>query len=337
MIFTGRCLALGLGLALCAGGLGGCETMSLGSEGPAPVAAIAAPAAPATPPPVLDAALAAEVANVTPVPSPRRRAKNAPSPSSAPEAPLPAGAKGTLARYAAYQKATGELARQSYPSAKSLNAATGKLTGFNPEELAEGWMLRNAAAAAGVQAFRDGVKQAAESEGRDAFLQSIARNPERLRTLPGGEDAVAAVLSAIRADVTGLREMGATFRKTWERMQRKAGLLRSRPASSLCGAGPLALGGSVLPFEVGPQHKAALIDRTLALAAGSILGASEGPQARFVRDATVSQCLRFARLNLRQCLAAKHGSAEAAFCLDRHGAEEMAGCLEWVLPGIKTR
>ncbi|NWH09229.1 MAG: hypothetical protein HXY22_11405 [Alphaproteobacteria bacterium] len=334
MTFTGRFLALGL--TLCAASLGACETMSLGSEAPAPMPAVAAASVPAAPPPVFDAALAAEVASVTPIPSPRRRAKNAPSPSSQPEAAIPSSSKGSLARYAAYQKTAGELTRQSYPSAKSLNAATGKLNGFKPEELAEGWMLRNAAAAAGVATFRDGVKQAAEAEGREAFLQSIARNPERLRTLPGGEDAVKAVYTAIRVDVTALREMGATFRQTWLRMQRKASLEISRPVSAVCGSGALAIGGSVLPFEVGPQQKAALIDRTLALAAGSVLGASEGPQARFARDATVSQCVRFARLNLRQCLAAKHGAAEAAFCLDRHGAEEMAGCLEWVLPGVKT-
>ncbi len=45
------------------------------------------------------------------------------------------------------------------------------------------------------------------------------------------------------------------------------------------------------------------------------------------------QCLRWAQLNLNQCLAAAHDNTERAWCLGNHGIHDRVKCWSWIVDG----
>jgi hypothetical protein len=75
--------------------------------------------------------------------------------------------------------------------------------------------------------------------------------------------------------------------------------------------------------------------RGLALAALAVLGAAGDKPGAGVRNilylAAYADCLKLARINLNQCVAAAGPSYEDAFCLGRYAVGETTLCIE---PGI---
>lgn len=72
-------------------------------------------------------------------------------------------------------------------------------------------------------------------------------------------------------------------------------------------------------------------DLVLTLAARHILGDSL-EEAGKIDHPDAQQCLRWARLNLAQCMVSSHTPAEEAWCAGAHGAAEVSACWRFLLP-----
>lgn len=274
----------------------------------------------------------------------------APAPKPASPAPAPAAARPTIpavtpAAFSTPLAASSlDPARQRYERfAQAVRAASGKpmrreleitntvskIMDWKPSELAAAWIVRNARIAAETASFREAVVTAAGATGQSAFLQRVEQDPDLLAALPGAADATASVQRAIALDSQSLRALGQDFRDAWMRLQGQASAPRANAAT--CGAATPAAGT--------PSESRSLMDQVLILAARMALGATEGESSgatfALLQNKTVETCLKFAQLNLNQCMAARRGTAEAAYCAGRHAADEVAGCLDWVLPSYR--
>ncbi|MEM9123646.1 MAG: hypothetical protein AAGB03_10055, partial [Pseudomonadota bacterium] len=52
---------------------------------------------------------------------------------------------------------------------------------------------------------------------------------------------------------------------------------------------------------------------------------------KLTKNETDRQCLKFAQLNLAQCIAASRNLSEEAFCTGRHGFKEVADCWTYLV------
>lgn len=232
--------------------------------------------------------------------------------------------------YADFTENVTELAEEKVSSTDEVARAVTRLRDWRPEELAESWTVHNAFIVARTQGFAEGVAAEAESEGREEFLQRIDMQPTFLRGLPGAARGLENVYADVRADMKALKEVGAMFRSISGGMRR----------ASLELPGERGAAFSVVPaaLQYGSGEAAAMSvqDRILALAARISLDAVSGDEEEktraLIENKTVAQCLRFAKLNLTRCMSADPDVANTAQCVARHGTEEVAACLEWILP-----
>ena len=72
-------------------------------------------------------------------------------------------------------------------------------------------------------------------------------------------------------------------------------------------------------------------DLILTLAARHILGASPGDVSK-IDHPDAARCLRWARLDLEQCMVSSHSASEEAWCAGVHGIEEVSNCWRFLLP-----
>ncbi len=130
--------------------------------------------------------------------------------AAAAAAPAPRRGSAVLdaaAVYATYQADVGYLRDNALSSTRDIDRALDNLGGQNPEALAQGWLAYSALVAAQSPAFREEVRKVEASYGREQTLTYMRDYPNYARTFEGGEDAVAASLAAIAAD---MRRISAT-------------------------------------------------------------------------------------------------------------------------------
>ncbi|MCG8441292.1 MAG: hypothetical protein MI723_05725, partial [Caulobacterales bacterium] len=94
-----------------------------------------------------------------------------------------------------------------------------------------------------------------------------------------------------------------------------------------------AAAGAELSLAGGPRSRyQATLDNALALAAMDAIGAAE-PASTSAWDGLLGEkqtraCLKTARLNLTQCVAATHFRYEETFCVARHSLKDVGDCLD---------
>ncbi|MFN0024871.1 MAG: hypothetical protein ACKVS5_13345 [Parvularculaceae bacterium] len=203
--------------------------------------------------------------------------------------------------------------------------------------------------------------------GADAFFAQLAADPAYPRTLAGANDAVARVLAMTTQDAARFTTLGEAFKSQAYAMQKtKWGVAKipasaarltdadafARSRSTATTPAPAAttdkgvtspsLASADAPWraEWGPSAGAGrmsegnaevIMNRVLNLAARyAVSGVSEKTVGIYAKNDKSDQCLSFAALTLRQCIAATRAPYEEAFCLGEHGLNDVSGCIGWV-------
>lgn len=325
----------------------------------APPPAVAGPAPaqrPATPPPVVKAepakpapeAAAAKAPEPKPATKETKIAKTVQPKSAAPAAPdwpddfstgLLSSAKTPVdmqARsYEAFARDIDKIAKMEFKTPKDVRAAFDQLLKHKPETLAEGWIAHSARVVAANETFSKAIGEEVERRGRDTVLARIAKDPRYVNKLPGAYEALDSLMKQLARDTNKLAKLGDRFIQTAYAFQKQkwgeADILR-RPRHADAGTVRVIPAG-LFSRDEEPAAPVGVTQRVLLLAASLDAG---GPDAsankELLHDPGLAQCMRWARLNLNQCLAAAYFPSEQAYCTGKHGITEVNDCWAKLLP-----
>ncbi|MDZ4372132.1 MAG: hypothetical protein U1C74_12000, partial [Phenylobacterium sp.] len=205
--------------------------------------------------------------------------------------------------------------------------------GYEPKQLESAMIAYAALAALQEPRFVSAVR----GGGRD-LSRRLVQNPDAALALPGGSAAAARANAALARRGEALAQAGAQVKKasysiqrqTWSRARltngpqrlaavKQAAGYRADPADraqlthSLAGAGRK---GGTSP----------VISRGVAVAALTVLG-RDADAKRLMTDRNAGQCLRMAKLNYHQCLAAAGTHYEDVYCLGVHAMSDPGQCV----------
>ena len=259
-----------------------------------------------------------------------------PAPTSPPKKGPYIGVDGGLASRAsafeAYTRKAGAIdAGFANPGeiARSLQTAAG----YEPRQLEAGMVAYAALAALQEPSFVAGVR----AKGRES-ARRLAADPGAALDLPGGSAAAARANAALARRGQALAAAGAEVKKAsysvqrqpWSRARipngpqrlaavKRAAAYRAEAADRAALTTALSQGGR----RGGANPVAA---RGLAVAALTVLG--QDSQARaLMSEPRSGQCLRLAKLNFHQCLAAAGTHYEDIYCLGVHAMSDPGQCV----------
>lgn len=218
-----------------------------------------------------------------------------------------------------------------------------------PRQLEQGMIAYAAVAALQEPRFVEAVKAA---PNKAELVRRLANDPAQALNLPGGEAAAARASGALISQGEALREQGLKVKRAAYAVQHQAWSKRSvdNPRGRLARVKQLSSepirGGAADSARVyaamaeggrrsGPAGPA--VTRALAIAALNVLG--EGAEGRhLMEEPRTASCLRIAKLNLYQCLAASGPQYEDIFCLGQHAMADTGQCVvDGTRPGRATR
>lgn len=211
--------------------------------------------------------------------------------------------------------------------ARSLQTAAG----YEPRELETGMVAYAALTALQEPAFVAGVRARGDA-------RRLAADPGAALDLPGGSAAAARANAALARRGEALAVAGARVKKASYSVQRQA-WSRARVPN---GPQRLAAVKRAAAYRAEPADRAALdaaiaqggrrggenpvVARGLAVAALTLLG--ENGRARgLMSEPRSGQCLRIAKLNFHQCLAAAGTHYEDIYCLGVHAMSDPGQCV----------
>lgn len=102
--------------------------------------------------------------------------------------------------YATFQADVTDVKTTPFASAGDINDALNNLGGHNADHLSKGWIAYSALIASQNPDYRAAVRDIESFYGRDVLETGLRNDVRYARTLAGGDDAVAASLSAVLAD-----------------------------------------------------------------------------------------------------------------------------------------
>jgi hypothetical protein len=224
-----------------------------------------------------------------------------------------------------------EISKLRLDQPKNVVHAQKLLVAPNEVVLARGWVAAFAEIASRSEKFSDGVKAAAaRAGGTDKLVAQIKADPSCVLEFEGAQAAEKEVMTAIAEDSA---TMGAlTYRLNeiaYGRTSKEADLAHQAQNGDVKGVtGATSARGKLSPRAV------PLMSQILALGAAINLSkdaaGNDKALARLTANLENDQCLRWARLNLAQCLAATKDGQESAYCLAQHGLDERSKCWSWV-------
>ena len=205
--------------------------------------------------------------------------------------------------------------------------------GYEPRQLENGMIAYAAMAAMQEPAFVAGVKARGP-----ALARQFAANPDAALSLPGAPAAAARANAALARRGEALAEAGARVKKAsysvqhqaWSRARLSNG--PQRLAAVKAAASYRAEGGdraqlAVAVAEGGRRGGASpVISRGVAVAALTVLG-QDGAARSLMSEPRSSDCLRRAKLNYHQCLAAAGTHYEDIYCLGVHAMTDPGQCM----------
>jgi hypothetical protein len=224
-----------------------------------------------------------------------------------------------------------EISKLRLDQPKNVVHAQKLLVAPNETVLSRGWVAAFAEVAARSDRFSAGVQAAAErAGGTDKFVAKMKADPNSVLEIDGAQAAEKDVMAAIAEDSA---TMGAlTYRLNeiaYGRTSKEAGLALQAQNGEVKG-----VTGSTAPRGKLSPRAAPLMSQILALGAAINLSKDAASKdkalSRLTSNQENDQCLRWARLNLAQCLAAAKDGQESAYCLAQHGLDERAKCWSWV-------
>lgn len=205
--------------------------------------------------------------------------------------------------------------------------------GYEPKELEAGMVAYAALAAMQEPAFVAGVR----ARGR-AVSGQLPGDPAAALALPGAYAASQRANAALarRGEVladAGARVKAASYsvqRQTWSRARLTNGPQRLSAVKSAAGYRPESADRAKLTSalaEGGRKGGASpVVTRGVALAALTLLG-QEGSGRSLLSEPRSGQCLRLAKLNYHQCLAAAGTHYEDIYCLGVHAMRDPGQCV----------
>ena len=223
-------------------------------------------------------------------------------------------------------------------------------SGYEPKQLEAGLVAYAALAALQEPKFVAGVRKAAQDKSGKGLAARLAARPDLAATLPGADAGAARAAAALYRQGEALEASGKRVKKASYDIQRqawakvfvpdaKARLTRVKQISS---AGYRPAGGDQAQLystlaqggkRGGPPSP--MVSRGLAVAALTVLGES-GRAGALMSEPRSGMCVRVAKLNLYQCLAAAGPYYEDIYCLAQHGMLEPAGCATDSVRPIRT-
>lgn len=221
---------------------------------------------------------------------------------------------------------------------------------YEPKQLEAGMVAYAALAALQEPKFVAGVRKAAQDRSGKGLAARLAARPDLAASLPGADVGAARASAALYRQGEALAASGKRVKKASYDIQRqawakvfvpdaKARLTRVKQISS---AGYRPAGGDQAQLystlsQGGKRGGAAspVVSRGLAVAALTVMGES-GRASALMSEPRSGMCVRVAKLNLYQCLAAAGPYYEDIYCLAQHGMLEPAGCATDAVRPIRT-
>ena len=223
-------------------------------------------------------------------------------------------------------------------------------SGYEPKQLEAGMVAYAALAALQEPKFVAGVRKAAQDKSGKGLAARLAARPDLAAALPGADAGAARASAALYRQGEALEASGKRVKKASYDVQRqawakvfvpdaKARLTRVKQISS---AGYRPAGGDQAQLystlaqggkRGGPPSP--MVSRGLAVAALTVLGESDRAGA-LMSEPRSGMCVRVAKLNLYQCLAAAGPYYEDIYCLAQHAMLEPAGCATDSVRPIRT-
>jgi hypothetical protein len=281
-------------------------------------------------------------------PSPRPRPSEAPAQTAEVVPPVsraPDTLLGAIGAYQRFKAGIMALAKLRLDQPPSIRQAQKLLAGQNPATLSRGWFATCSQMATKTAEFLAGLTGAAAKETPDALKARLEQKPGDSLQLAGAQSASTAIVKQVANDVLIMESVA------YRLVDLSSGHEVSRSASAQSGnyfSPPAPPAGDATPegkkpattriSELSAQMRSAratgepagsksLIAQILALGARMQLAqGGPAPEPQSAGNAEYDQCLRWAQINLNQCLAAAHDNTERGWCLGNHGIHDRAKC-----------
>ncbi|OHB30211.1 MAG: hypothetical protein A2790_05205 [Phenylobacterium sp. RIFCSPHIGHO2_01_FULL_69_31] len=265
----------------------------------------------------------------------------APPPKKGPYIGIDGGLASRASAFEAFtRKATAIDASFSGPGqiAERLRTAAG----YEPKELEAGMIAYAALAAMQEPAFVAGVR----AKGRDVSRR-LATDPAAALDLPGGQAAAQRANAALARRGEALADAGARVKKTsysiqhqaWSRARLTNGPQRLAAVKQAAGYRPEAADRARLTAAISEGGRrggpSPVVARGVALAALTVLG-QDAAARPLLSEFKSGQCLRTAKLNYHQCLAAAGTHYEDIYCLGVHAMRDPGQCVVDATKPAKT-
>lgn len=205
--------------------------------------------------------------------------------------------------------------------------------GYDPRQLEASMIAYAALAAMQEPRFVQAVRSAGRELGR-----RLASDPDSALALPGGPAAAARANAALAQRGQALASAGARVKRTsysiqqqpWSRARapnasqrlaavKQAASYRADPADPARLTAAIAQGGK-------RSGSSPVVMRGVAVAALTILG-QDSAARNLMSERRSGQCLRSAKLNYHQCLAASGTHYEDIYCLGVHAMSDPGQCV----------
>ncbi|MBU1375743.1 MAG: hypothetical protein KKE02_02900 [Alphaproteobacteria bacterium] len=205
--------------------------------------------------------------------------------------------------------------------------------GYEPKELEAGMIAYAALAALQEPSFVTGVR----AKGR-AMSRQLPTDPNAAMDLPGASAAAARANAALARRGEALADAGARVKKAsysvqhqaWSRARLTNGPQRLAAVKQAAGYRPEAADRARLTAAISEGGRkggtSPVVARGVALAALTVLG-QDGAGRALLSEPKAGQCLRLAKLNYHQCLAAAGTHYEDIYCLGVHAMSDPGQCV----------
>lgn len=255
---------------------------------------------------------------------------------------LSSDARTVVDRFQRFMTETRAISPQ-FRDGTGVAAAVRRGAAYDPASFSEGMTLYAALAALGDPGFSQAVRERADEIGREALIEDLTTNPTLAGRLPGADRAADRASAALTREGEALIAAGRSVKQAAYDIQRQpwSSVFMPNAAAALAEVKALGAGRTVagqaryIPASSSPMGSSpwvatsGTVDRALALAALMTLGeAPDGDLARpLLANGRGGQCLRMAKMNYHQCLAAAGPQYEGVYCVAVHAMIEPGQCV----------
>ena len=256
---------------------------------------------------------------------------------------------GLAAQASAFEAYTRKAAAidANFSGPAEIGQALQTAAGYEPKQLEAGMIAYAALAALQNPQFVATVRRGGPDLGR-----RLAYDPDASLDLPGGPAAAARAAAALAKRGEALADAGARVKKAaysvqhqaWSRAripdapQRLAGVKRISAVGYRADPGDRARLTAALAEGGRSGGQSPVVAKGLTVAALTVLG-QDGPARSLMSEPKSGMCLRTAKLNFHQCLAAAGTHYEDIYCLGLHAMADTGRCVKGALepPDVDTK